>query len=303
LRRRNDRPSFLPVIAIVPKELQLKPESKPTTTEGDAILRFFSRRLRPSIPLAAMFRAAVFFAIASWLVAVRGAVAQNQEPDDPVATSGRGPWSGLSEELQAARLGQIRTDPASSAETFEAASATITESSEAEFEAAIGCDEQKMAALHKAMAGAYKPLFYDNNFDYLCDDCWCDWWLGDGLKRNCLGDWGRLDVGGQYRARLHNERNIRGLGLTGRDDDFLLHRTRLFGNLEVGRRLRFYAEYIDAESNYEDFPSRAIEVNRSDMLIAVLDPPPDRGACAPAARAGRVTQELQVPGLRGASAT
>lgn len=133
------------------------------------------------------------------------------------------------------------------------------------------CNEKKMAALKKAMASAYKPLFYDNKFDYLCDECWCDWWLGDRLKRNCLGDWGVLDVGGQYRARLHNERNMRGLGLTGRDDDFLLHRTRLFGNLEVGDRLRFYAEYLDAESNYENFPPRQIEVDRSDMLNLFVD--------------------------------
>jgi hypothetical protein len=100
-----------------------------------------------------MFRAAFVFAIASLLVIVRGAVAQSQEPDDPVATSGRGPWVGLSEQLQAARLGEIRTDFAPSAGTFDAASATTTESSEAALEAAPECDEQKMAALNKAMAG------------------------------------------------------------------------------------------------------------------------------------------------------
>jgi alginate export protein len=189
----------------------------------------------------------------------------------PGAAAAQEPWAGLSERLNAARLGDIRIDQSSSEESWDAAAASTAVSDAALEAAAPQCDEQKMAALNKAMAGAYKPLFYDNNFDYLCDDCWCDWWLGDGLKRNCLGDWGVLDIGGQYRARLHNERNMRGLGLTGRDDDFLLHRTRLFGNLEVGDRLRFYAEYIDAESNYENFPPRQIEVNRSDMQNLFID--------------------------------
>ena len=137
---------------------------------------------------------------------------------------------------------------------------------DADLAAAAECDAKKMTALKKQVATAYKPLFYDNNFGYLCDPCYDDFHLGEGLKRNCLGGWGVLDVGGQYRARLQDERNIRGLGLTGRDDDFLLHRTRLYANLEVGERFRFYGEYIDAESNYENFPPRNIEVNRSDML-------------------------------------
>ncbi len=131
--------------------------------------------------------------------------------------------------------------------------------------------KKKAAALKKAVANAYGPVFYANNFDYLCDPAYDDWHLGEALKRNCLGEWGILDVGGQYRARLHNERNFRGLGLTGVDDDFLLHRTRLYANLEAGDRFRFFGEFIDAESNYENFPSRGIEVNRADMQNLFVD--------------------------------
>jgi hypothetical protein len=122
------------------------------------------------------------------------------------------------------------------------------------------------ATLKKAVAGAYKPLFYDNDFDYLYDPCYDDWHLGENLKRLAVTDCIMLDVGGQYRARLMDERNFRGLGLTGVSDDYLLHRTRLYANAEIGPRFRAYAEYIDAESNYENTPSRPIEVNRSDML-------------------------------------
>lgn len=128
------------------------------------------------------------------------------------------------------------------------------------------CDCAKQKALQAAVASAYKPLFFDNKFDYLCDPCYCDGWPGDRLKRRSLGDLIIWDLGGQYRARLHNERNHRGLGLTGIDDDFLLHRTRVFANVEAGDRFRAYAEYLDAESNYENFPPRGIEVNRSDLL-------------------------------------
>ncbi len=153
--------------------------------------------------------------------------------------------------------------------------------SEADLSAAppVKCDAKKMAALKKQVATAYKGLFYENNFGYLCDPCYNDFHLGEGLKRNCLGDWGVLDVGGQYRARLHNERHIRSFGLTGRNDDFLLHRTRLYANLEAGERVRVFAEYIDAESNYENFPPRNIEVNRSDLLNLFGDGKLLKGDC------------------------
>jgi hypothetical protein len=121
--------------------------------------------------------------------------------------------------------------------------------------------------LQAAVAGAYKGVFYDNNFDYLCNPAYDDYHLGEGLKRICLHDgYGILDLGGEYRARYHNEHNSRGLGLTGQDDNFLLHRTRLYTNYQLGERFRFYGEYIDAESNYEDFAPRPIEVNRHDVL-------------------------------------
>jgi hypothetical protein len=128
------------------------------------------------------------------------------------------------------------------------------------------CTCEDMAKVNKAVAGAYKPVFYDNNFDYLCDPCYDDWRLGDRLKRMGIGNCVVVDFGGQYRLRQHAERNIRNtaavtnaLGLTGADDDFLLHRTRLFLNAEVGSRLRFYVEMLDAVSNYEDLRPRGIE--------------------------------------------
>jgi hypothetical protein len=133
------------------------------------------------------------------------------------------------------------------------------------------CDKKKCEALAKAVAGSHKLLFYDNDFGYVLDPCYCDWWPGDHFKRRAIGDCLMVDVGGQYRMRYHNEQNFRGLGLTGRDDDFLLYRTRLFTNVEIGQDLRFYAEMIDAVSTYEKFPPRPIEENRTDVLNFFLD--------------------------------
>jgi hypothetical protein len=135
------------------------------------------------------------------------------------------------------------------------------------------CQAQRKAQadLKKAAAAAYAPLFYNNNFSYLNNPAYDGWFPGEHFKQVPLGDCWMLDFGGQYRARYQGEQNFRGLGLTGRDDNFLLHRTRIFANAKYGDWFRFYAEYIDAESNYENFPVRLIEVNRSDMLNLFAD--------------------------------
>ncbi len=156
---------------------------------------------------------------------------------------------------------------------------------------AVACDCKTLKALNAKVAKSHKPLYYNNNFDYLCDPCYNDYHLGDSLKRRGIGDWVTVDVGGQLRLRQHAERNMRGLGLTGRDDDFLLYRTRLYGNVELGDAVRIFAEGIDATSEFEQFNPRPIEENRLDMLnlfadLRVLDL--DQGALW--ARVGR--QEL-----------
>lgn len=151
--------------------------------------------------------------------------------------------------------------------------------------------KEKRKKLQAAAAGAYKPLFYENDFSYVTDPAYDGYYFAEGLKQlnlgtcsspsactscTAIGQGGNksgltLDFGGQYRFRFHSEQNMRGLGLTGRDDDFLLQRTRLFGNCRFGERLRFYAEYIDAVSDFEQFLPRPIEENRSDMLNLFCD--------------------------------
>ena len=131
--------------------------------------------------------------------------------------------------------------------------------------------KKKREELKKKAASAHKPLFFDNDFSYLCDENWDGWFPGDGLKRRGLPGGGWFDIGGQFRSRYHAERNMRGLGLTGVDDDFLLRRTRIYGDFHFTPNIRVYAEMLDAESTYENFGPRPIEVNRADMQNLFVD--------------------------------
>jgi hypothetical protein len=123
----------------------------------------------------------------------------------------------------------------------------------------------------KAATGAYKGLFYENDFSYLDDPQYDGWHLGESFKQLHFADGVVADFGGQYRARYHHEVNMRGLGLTGLSDDFLLHRTRLYGDVHIGDGFRVYGELIDAVSEFERNQPRPIEENRTDILNAFGD--------------------------------
>ncbi|MCS7306770.1 MAG: alginate export family protein [Thermoguttaceae bacterium] len=132
---------------------------------------------------------------------------------------------------------------------------------------------KQSTAVEQAARQAHQTLFYDNRFDYL--DCLCpgETFLGDSLKRFSLTPWATLDVGGEYRLRHHSERNHRGQGLTGLDDDFLLHRTRLYANLELGELARVYAEMNDALSTNETYQPRQLEEDRTELQNLFMDVP------------------------------
>ena len=129
--------------------------------------------------------------------------------------------------------------------------------------------EEKKEELAAAMKGAYKGVFYANNFAYLNSPLYDGpFFPGDPLKG--LAD-GKLDLGGEFRSRYHREQNHRGLGLTGRDDQFFLTRLRLFANYRINDYLRFYGEYLYADSAGEDFAPRPIEENRGEAQNLFLD--------------------------------
>ncbi len=130
------------------------------------------------------------------------------------------------------------------------------------------CTDKKKEELAEKAKTAYKGVFYANDYSYLDDPCYEGHDLGDSFKR--LAD-GRVDLGGEARVRYHNEENMRGLGLTGRDDQFWLTRYRMFSNWRINDNFRFYGEYLYADSAGETFAPRPIEENRGEAQNLFVD--------------------------------
>ncbi|MCA9128046.1 MAG: alginate export family protein [Planctomycetales bacterium] len=148
---------------------------------------------------------------------------------------------------------------------------------------------KKKEDLQAAMKDAYKGVFYANNFSYLDDPSYDGpMFFGDSLKGMANG---KLDIGGEYRTRFHHENNHRGLGLTGLDDEFWLTRLRLFTNYRITKNIRFYGEYLYADSAGESLAPRPIEENRGEAQNLFVDfKLIDNGSSKVTARVGR--QEL-----------
>ncbi|EMB13407.1 alginate export family protein [Rhodopirellula europaea] len=131
------------------------------------------------------------------------------------------------------------------------------------------CTKKKKEAAMAKMKGAYQGVFYANDFSYLDDPCYDGpSFFGDSLKGMFNGT---LDVGGEARVRYHNENNHRGLGITGNDDNFWLTRYRMFANWRLSDNLRFYGEYLYADSGGELFNNRPIEENRGEAQNLFLE--------------------------------
>ncbi|MCM2373148.1 alginate export family protein [Aporhodopirellula aestuarii] len=130
---------------------------------------------------------------------------------------------------------------------------------------------KKQEAATAKMKAAYAGVFYANNFSYLNDPYYNGpTYFSDNFK-NLSTPFGRLDLGGETRYRYHNERNHRGVGITGRDDNFWLSRTRLYADWDVCDDIRVYGEILNAESMGETFAPRPIEEQDADILNLFVD--------------------------------
>ncbi|TWU23879.1 hypothetical protein Pla52o_18020 [Novipirellula galeiformis] len=131
------------------------------------------------------------------------------------------------------------------------------------------CTKKQSDAATEKMKNAYGGVFDANDFSYLNDPCYTGpSFLGDSLKG--LAD-GKLDLGGEVRVRYHDEKGMRGLGLTGQDDDFWLTRLRLFSDYRMNDYIRLYGEYLYADSGGEFFNNRPIEENRGEIQNLFAD--------------------------------
>ena len=113
-----------------------------------------------------------------------------------------------------------------------------------------------------------QPSFFDANWKYLDDPKNEEHDYADCLKRVRLGDCWMFTTGGSVWNRYMDEHNSR---LTAADNDYLLTRVRTYGDLWYRDRLRLYAEFIGAYSNFGELPPLPIDVNRADFLNLFVD--------------------------------
>lgn len=143
------------------------------------------------------------------------------------------------------------------------------------------CVTKKKSAKPNPCATSHKVLFFANDFSYLKKPGYCGNCLGDNLKLmplgNC-GQYGTLDIGGQYRLRYHHEQGMGRqpgrLGFQDTENDFLLSRLRLYGNWKVNDTVRVFVEGIHAGvsgDGDELYVPRGIDENYGDLLNAFVD--------------------------------
>lgn len=117
--------------------------------------------------------------------------------------------------------------------------------------------------------GAIQPSFFDvDNFAYLDDPNNTEHDFYDPLKRIRLGDNWLFTTGGDMRSRYHGEYNSR---LTERNNEYLLSRTRVYGDLWFRDDFRLYAEGLFAWSDWENLQPLAIDENYGDFLNLFVD--------------------------------
>ncbi|HEY1858796.1 MAG TPA: alginate export family protein, partial [Gemmataceae bacterium] len=111
--------------------------------------------------------------------------------------------------------------------------------------------------------------FFNANFFYL-DKPDAEWQSpSDAFKRVRIGDeLFMLSFGGEERIRQVNEVNSR---LSGKDNNYQLLRSRVYGDLWFEDKVRVYVEYIDAQTFNQNLPPAPIDVNKSDLLNAFID--------------------------------
>lgn len=124
---------------------------------------------------------------------------------------------------------------------------------------------------NQAAATAYKPTYYDNDFTYLQNEAYTPQLFGENLKQLQLGDSGILDVGGQYRARFHNELGMKGERFRSVTDDFLLTQIRLFASYEINSNIRVFLEALHADSAFHSEGIRPLDENHLDFQNALAD--------------------------------
>lgn len=110
--------------------------------------------------------------------------------------------------------------------------------------------------------------FFNADWRYLDDPKNKDFDYLDGLHRIHLGDNWLFSTGGSFWWRHVNEVNSR---LSGFDNNYDLFRVRAYGDLCYQDKLRFFVEFIDAQSVNHNLPPLIIDRNYGDFLNGFVD--------------------------------
>ena len=117
-------------------------------------------------------------------------------------------------------------------------------------------------------SAAMPPSFFDSNFRYVDELPPEDRTLVDRLKRIQWNDCWMFGTGGQVRLRYMNEHNSR---LLMADNSYTQARTIVYGDLHYGDRLRFYGDFIWADSFSEELAASPTDANRGDTNNLFVD--------------------------------
>ncbi len=116
--------------------------------------------------------------------------------------------------------------------------------------------------------GMMPPSFFDTDWRFVEEMNPCERNLVESLKRMHLTDCLMFAAGGQAWTRYMHETNSR---LLEANNDYLLARTRVWGDLWYADAARLYGEYLWADSFAEDLAPLSIDVNRGDILNLFVD--------------------------------
>jgi hypothetical protein len=111
--------------------------------------------------------------------------------------------------------------------------------------------------------------FFDANFQSLHEPNGLgpDWIFDNTKRLHPCPDW-MFSIGGEERLRWENQMDDR---LTGKDNSYVLERSRVFGDLWYRDLFRVYVEYLDAQSTSQTLPPLAIDIEKNDLLNAFVD--------------------------------
>ena len=110
--------------------------------------------------------------------------------------------------------------------------------------------------------------FFDSDWRFVESIAPADRTLVEKLKRIHVNDCLMFSTGGEFWTRYENKHNV---GLTTSQNNYTLDHVRMYGDLWYSDWLRFYGEYVWADSFGESLPPGGPDVDRGDILDMFID--------------------------------